>query len=115
MMLVVGISLLALGLGNVALGMVKLNDYQVKMDAAVATGGESARTPTQGTATILDPSNDSQLLYELAYMKYEYYQVELRGGLMLIGVGSLLIGAAALRKLFARNALQSESFPLQQS
>lgn len=105
-MLVVGASLFALGLGNAAMGVVKLRDYGARMEAAVASGGESARQAAQGTESILDPSTDAQLLYESALLKFEYYRVVLRGGLMLLALGSLLIGGAAVRKLLARDRVQ---------
>jgi len=114
-MLVVGASLLALGLGNTAMGLFKLTDYSARMQAAVASGGESARKPAQGTVSILDPSTDAQLLYESAYLKFEYYHVVLRGGLMLLTLGSLLIGGAVIRKFIAWNRGQRGAFALPQS
>ncbi len=107
--------MLVLGLGNTAMGLVKLGDYRIKMDAAVAMGGESARKPAQGTASILDPSTDAQLLYESAFLKSEYYRVVLRGGLLLLALGSLLIGVGVVRKLLAHDRVQRESLTLHQS
>lgn len=97
------------------MGITKLSDYGARMEAAVATGGESARKPAQGTASILDPSTDAQLLYESAFLKFEYYRVVLRGGLMLLALGSLLIGGVVVRKVLAWGRVRREPFALRQS
>lgn len=94
---IVGASLLALGIGNAAMGWSKLGDYHRKMTAATAAGGDTGDRSFRGTTSILDPSTDAQLLYENAAIKYEYYRVVSRGGVLFVLLGGLLLGAAALR------------------
>ena len=108
LLLIVGISLFVLGLGNTLLGLSKLPEYRAKKHAAVAIAGDSARQMTQGTAAILDPATDAQLLFDSAFTKHEYYRVVFRGGLWLTVLGALLIGAAGARRIFLRTgAVQS--------
>ncbi|HYB97697.1 MAG TPA: hypothetical protein VEC57_01050 [Candidatus Limnocylindrales bacterium] len=108
LMLIVGASLLALGIGNTLLGLSKLPEYRAKKHAAVAIAGDSARRMTQGTAAILDPATDAQLLFDSAFTKYEYYRVVLRGGIWLTALGLILIGGVTVRRIFVRTgAVQS--------
>jgi len=101
---IVGISLIALGAANAITGDVKMDEYRARKHAAIAAGGESVRLPFSGTPSILDPSTDAQLLYEGASIKYEYYRIVRRGGRYFIGIGAvLLIGAAIRSRLKRRN------------
>ena len=94
--MIVGVSLVVLGLGNAITGWSKMDEYRDRKHAAVAAGGDSVRLPFAGTPSILDPSTDAQLLYESAAMKYEYYRVMLQGGLLFAGSGLLLLVGSAV-------------------
>jgi len=104
LMPILGASLLALGIGNTVLGLTKLPEYRARKHAAVAIAGDSARRMTQGTAAILDPATDAQLLFDSAFTKYEYYRVVLRGGIWLTAMGLVLLGGVAVRRIFLRTA-----------
>ncbi|MFN2377048.1 MAG: hypothetical protein ABR538_10950 [Candidatus Binatia bacterium] len=94
---VVGLSLLALGVANTIAGNSKMNEYRARKQAAIAAGGESVKLPFSGTPSILDPSTDAQLLYESAAIKYEYYRTVRRGGHYFLGIGAALLLVAAIR------------------
>jgi len=91
LVVVIGIALVALGLANIAVGWVKMDEWRDRKHEAVAAGGEPARLPFSGTPSILDPSTDAQLLYESATIKYEYYKVVLRGGLCFVAAGAVIL------------------------
>ena len=94
----VGMALIALGTGNAVLGWSKMHDYRQRKRAAVAVGGEAAKASAEGTAGILDPATDAQLLYEAAAIKYEYYRVVRRGGLVFLAVGTSLVAGALVHE-----------------
>lgn len=95
--MIVGVSMLALGIANWAIGDAKMDEYRVRKRAAVAAGGESVKQPFWGTPSILDPSTDAQLLYESAAIKYEYYRTVRRGGHYLTGIGGGILLISAIR------------------
>lgn len=97
LVLVVGLSFTALGIVNTTMGWRKMDEYREKKLAAVAAGGESVKAPFAGTRSILAPSTDAQLLYEGAYLKYEYYRIVRRGGFWFLGIGSTLVLAGLVR------------------
>lgn len=96
-LVIVGVSTLALGIANWIVGDAKMDEYRVRKRAAVAAGGESVKQPYWGTPSILDPSTDAQLLYESAAIKYEYYRIVRRGGHYLTGLGGAILLLAAAR------------------
>lgn len=100
---IVGLSLVALGVANAMTGWSKMDEYRARKHAAIVAGGESVRLPFSGTPSILDPSTDAQLLYEGAAIKYEYYRIVRRGGFYFLGIGAaLLVGAAINSRLKSR-------------
>jgi hypothetical protein len=101
-LVVVGLSLVALGTANALIGNAKMDDYRARKHAAIAAGGESVRLPFSGTPSILDPSTDAQLLYESAAIKYEYYRIVRRGGYYFLGLGLALLVFAAVRSRWRR-------------
>lgn len=101
-LVVVGLSLLTLGVANTLIGDAKMDDYRARKRAAVAAGGDSVKQPFSGTPSILDPSTDAQLLYESAYIKYEYYRIVRRGGHYFLGIGSAVLLFAAARSRWRR-------------
>ena len=94
-----GLALFALGLGNLAMGTQKLEQYRQKMAQAIEIGGPEVAEPYRGTASILVPPSEAHLRYENAAMKYAYYEVVLRGGRMFAVLGVLLIGGALARRV----------------
>lgn len=109
LLLVAGLSFLALGIANTVAGHTKMDEWRERKRAAIAAGGESVRLPFSGTPSILDPSTDAQLLYEGAAIKYEYYRIVRRGGYYFCGIGAALLIAAAVRgslKRRRREAMQ---------
>ena len=109
---IVGISLVALGVANAVTGNSKMNEYRARKHAAIAAGGESVRLPFSGTPSILDPSTDAQLLYEGAEIKYEYYRVVRRGGRYFIALGSALLIGSAVRSRWRRRRRNSAAQPV---
>lgn len=100
LLVVVGLSLVALGAVNAITGDSKMDEYRARKRAAVTAGGESVRLPFSGTPSILDPSTDAQLLYESADIKYQYYRIVRRGGYYFLAIGAaLLIGTAIKSRL----------------
>lgn len=97
LLLVVGLSFVALGAANTLVGWSKMDEYRHRKHAALAAGGESVRLPFSGTPSILDPSTDAQLLYESAAIKYEYYRIVRRGGFYFFGIGAALLLGVAIR------------------
>jgi hypothetical protein len=102
LVLIVGLVLVALGAANAVTGWSKVGEYRAKMKAAVAAGGETVARPFTGTASILEPPTDAQLVYETASLKHEYYLVVRRGGLFLLMVGGALVAAVVLRAALQR-------------
>ena len=102
MLVVIGVSFIALGIANATVGWVKMDEYRARKHEAIAAGGESVRLPFSGTPSILDPSTDAQLLYESATIKYEYYRVVRRGGFYFIAVGAAILFGARIRTVLAR-------------
>jgi len=101
-LVVVGLSLVALGAANALTGNSKMDEYRARKHAAIAAGGESVRLPFSGTPSILDPSTDAQLLYESAAIKYEYYRIVRRGGHYFLGIGTAVLLFAAARSRWRR-------------
>lgn len=97
LLVIVGLSFVALGAANTLAGWTKMDEYRERKHAAIAAGGASVRLPFSGTPSILDPSTDAQLLYEGAAIKYEYYRIVRRGGFYFLGIGASLLVVAAVR------------------
>lgn len=102
LLLVVGLSLIALGGANAITGDTRMDEYRARKRAAITAGGESVRLPFSGTPSILDPSTDAQVLYESAAIKYEYYRVVRRGGYYFLGVGAALVLLSAVTRRLRR-------------
>ena len=97
MLIVIGLSFVALGIANAAAGWTKMDEYRALKHQAIAVGGESVRLPFSGTPSILDPSTDAQLMYESAAIKYEYYRIVRRGGFYFLAIGTTILLGATLR------------------
>ncbi|MFN2427125.1 MAG: hypothetical protein ABR587_11845 [Candidatus Binatia bacterium] len=110
-LVIVGISLIALGVANTLAGNSKMNEWRARKQAAIAAGGESVRLPFSGTPSILDPSTDAQLFYESAAIKYEYYRIVRRGGHYFLGIGAAVLLFAAARNRWRRRRRAVESQP----
>ena len=92
--LVTGVSLLVLGAGNVLIGSTKLVQYQ----RVVAEGRARGYFPDTGTASgILRPVDDEGERYNIGRAKVDLYHVVLSGGLLMLGLGAILTGAAWVR------------------
>ena len=100
-MLILGLLLILLGIGNLAMGEAKLDQYDLDVREAVALGGPGVMRPYRGTASILEPASDAQLLYETALIKRDYYRVIRRGGRLLTTLGAVLVVGALLRQAVA--------------
>ena len=96
--IIVGVTLIALGIANAIVGWTKMTEFRQRKHAAVAAGGDSVRLPFSGTPSILDPSTDAQLLYESAAIKFEYYRIVLRGGFLFTGAGAVVLVVTTLRR-----------------
>lgn len=96
--LVVGIALLLLGVGNTWFALDKIADYEAKIAAALAAAGPSVTTPFAGTVSILEPITDERLVYERATIKAGYYRVVERGGRVFCVLGLALVLGALVRK-----------------
>ena len=107
MLVVIGLSFVALGTVNAIAGWTKMNEYRAKKHEAIAAGGESVKLPFSGTPSILDPSTDAQLLYELAAIKYSYYRIVRRGGFWFLGIGTAILIGAAVRSRVRRRVGKS--------
>ena len=113
--LLVGIFLGILGIGNVWVGTAKTSSYSDKMHRAVAIGGPSVAQTGTAEASILEPITDAHLRYESAAMKYEYYKLIRRGGVLLLLLGTTLAVAATVRKLVVPDDAMPPSAPLSAS
>ena len=102
MLVVIGLSFVALGIANTLAGWTKMDEYRARKHEAIAAGGESVRRPFSGTPSILDPSTDAQLLYEAAAIKYEYYRIVRRGGFYFMAIGTAILAGAGLRDRLRR-------------
>ncbi len=97
--LILGIVLLVLGVGNWIMGADKVHHYARRQRQALARGGLSVTRPLEGTAAILDPHPQARQLYEDATAKYEYYRIVHRGGRLLVLLGVVLTAGAVIRRL----------------
>ena len=111
LLVVIGLSLVALGAGNALIGNSKMLEYRARKHAAIAAGGESVRLPFSGTSSILDPSTDAQLLYESAKIKYDYYRTVRRGGYWMLGTGAAVLLGAAIRRALRRRRHERRAGP----
>jgi hypothetical protein len=92
--LVTGVSLLVLGAGNVLIGSTKLVQYE----HVVAEGRARGYFPDTGTSSgILRPVDDEGERYNIGRAKVDLYHVVLSGGLLMLGLGAILTGAAWVR------------------
>ncbi len=100
--LVTGVSLLVLGAGNVLIGSTKLVQYQ----RVVAEGRARGYFPDTGTSSgILRPVDDEGERYNISRAKVDLYHVVLSGGLLMLGLGAILTGAAWVRVRVHREKL----------
>lgn len=97
--LIVGLVLLVLGLGNWRMGADKVAQYGRRMEYARTIGGPGADEPFRGTASILDTRTAAHELYEDSSDKYQYYLVVYRGGRLLTVIGLVLICGAVARRI----------------
>jgi hypothetical protein len=92
--LVTGVSLLVLGAGNVLIGSQKLAQYQ----HIVAEGRARGYFPDTGTSSgVLRPVDDEGERYNIGRAKVDLYHVVLSGGLLMLGLGTILTAAAWVR------------------
>ena len=96
---IAGLCLVILGLGNWSMGSSKLAQYGGQMAEAREAGGPSVERPFRGTASILEERGEAHDRFASARLKYEYYRVVHRGGLLLLGLGTVFIGGALLRRM----------------
>jgi hypothetical protein len=96
--LIAGLLLLVLGMGNWLMGVDKTDQYGDRMRLAVETGGAAARIPFTGTTSILVEYTAARELYADSKTKYEYYRVVRNGGVLLIVLGAALIVGALIRR-----------------
>ncbi len=98
--LVAGLALVILGLGNWAMAGRKVEQYEVSMARARQAGGPAVERPFRGTASILEERGQAHERYESARLKREYYLVVYRGGVLLSVLGlSMCMGALLRRRL----------------
>ena len=98
--LITGVTLLALGAGNVVIGSQKLTQYQ----RSVAEGRERGYFPDAGNADgILRPVDDESERYNIARAKVDLYHVVLSGGLLMLTLGVILTVAAWVRLRIRRD------------
>jgi hypothetical protein len=95
--LIAGIVLLLLGLGNWAMGVNKVAQYKARQKEAIRMGGGAVTEPFRGTASILHEQTEAQDLYEEAVARYRYYKLVRRGGRFFMIIGALLATGALLR------------------
>jgi hypothetical protein len=92
--LIAGLTLLLLGVGNVVVGSQKLAQYE----RTVAEGRARGYFPDAGGAErILRPLDDEGERYNIGRAKVDLYHVVLSGGLMMLGLGAVLTVIAYLR------------------
>jgi hypothetical protein len=97
--LIAGLVLVLLGLGNWLMAESKLAQYGNRIEHARELAGPGFDEPYRGTGSILEPRTTAHELYEDWTAKREYYLVVHRGGRMLIAVGLLLTAGAVARKI----------------
>jgi len=97
--LVAGVVLLVLGVGNWHMGSDKMRQYANRIAYARELGGPGVERPFRGTASILEPRTTANELYEDATAKHEYYRLVFRGGRLLCLLGGVLIASALLRRI----------------
>jgi hypothetical protein len=95
--LIAGLVLIALGLGNWIMGLDKTQRYARRMKVAVAREGAAAAIPFSGTTTILEEYTAAREIHADSLVKYEYYRVLHRGGILLLVIGVLLSSGAVVR------------------
>lgn len=100
-MLIAGLVLICLGLGNHLMGLDKTQRYERRMRAAIARSGAEVTAPLRTTASLLEEYSTDRELYADSYDKHEYYRVLHRGGLLLMVIGCVLIAGAVARKIYA--------------
>jgi hypothetical protein len=106
--LITGVTLLALGAGNVVIGSQKLSQYQ----RSVAEGRERGYFPDAGNADgILRPVDDESERYNIARAKVDLYHVVLSGGLLMLTLGVILTVAAWVRLRIRRDRVPSTAAP----
>ena len=94
-----GLVLIVLGLGNWAMGDSRLRKYQEVMDHALAVEGEAVAKPFRGTLSILEGRGENHHSFAAARLKYDYYRVVHRGGILLLCLGLLMVAGAGLRRM----------------
>ncbi len=98
MLMVTGALFLFLGVGNWAMGSVKMKQYRERVRAVVQKAGPEVKRPYRGTASILERRSDFGLAYENARLKYYQYRVVHRGGRVLTILGAtIFIGTLVSR------------------
>ncbi len=99
--LVAGLVLLVLGIGNWQMGSSKQRQYADRIAYAREIGGPGLGRPFRDTSSILEPRTTAHEIYDDSTAKYEYYRVVYRGGRLLMGIGCVLIAGALVRRALA--------------
>jgi len=86
-----GLLLLAVGLGNVIAGRTKIEQYGEVLRSAAAT-----RTPVD-PAALFPPASEGDERHELALAKLAFYQLLLTAGKLLAALGALLLSLGVVR------------------
>ena len=86
-----GLLLLAVGLGNVIAGRTKIVQYEEVLRSA-----SPARLPAD-PAALFPPTSEGDERHELALAKLGFYQLLLRAGRLLSSLGALLLSLGVLR------------------
>jgi len=94
----VGAALLALGVGNWALGARRLEHYAQRIGYARELVGPEVDRPYRGTLSILEKRTGAHELFEDATAKHGYYRMVRRGGRVLT-LGGCLVLLLALARL----------------
>ena len=106
--LITGVTLLALGIGNVAIGLQKLSQYQ----RIVAEGRERGYFPDGGGGDrVMRPVDDESERYNIGRAKVDLYHVVLSGGLLMLVIGAVLTIAAWVRLRIRRERMEADSPP----
>ena len=105
-MLIGGLVLVVLGLGNWVMAASKVDQYQRAMARARQAGGATVERPFRGTASILEERGEAHERFESARLKQEYYRVVYRGGILLCVLGTGLCGGAIVRRRLVPAALE---------
>jgi len=109
--LIAGCVLMLLGLGNWLMGMDRTEKYGRRMEVAVEKAGPAARIPFSGTSTILEEYTAARELYAESLVKYEYYRVVHRGGVLLLVLGVFLSAGAIVRRVAVPQSPRTGSNP----